>query len=46
MSYFGSVRKAPSAKTIAYARGLWETNTGELLTFFTSSTQNTASLEY
>lgn len=31
---------------IIYTRGLWDSGTGELMTFYTSSTQNTASKQY
>ena len=37
---------AGKISTTGYARGLWGTNTAELLTFFTSSTQTSSSQEY
>jgi hypothetical protein len=36
----------PAPTTTGTARGLWAAGTGELLTFFTSSTQTTASQDY
>lgn len=35
-----------TAEQVVETRGLWASNTGELLTFFTSSTQTTSSREY
>lgn len=42
-AYYGNNK---SSEKIVFTRGLWANTTGDLFTFYTSSTQNTASKEY
>lgn len=44
--YKGIERAKDLTEKIIFTRGLWADGTGELLTFYTSSTQNTASKQY
>lgn len=46
MSIYQPLRQSGKIVTSTTTRGLWGTNNGELISFFTSSTQNTDSKDY